>query len=329
VSKFRIATYNVENLFDRFDDPYSIGDDKYGKYRAKPKARAHLYDAGSRIRDNGVPRTRASSRPMPIDIVALQELENFGALLDFVQGSVGPDYGAKVGVVSQPSNDPRGIDLGCIVRDDLFRVGRVISHRYNKFEREDGRRYQFSRDCMQVEILLKSTQELYLTLFNCHFKSKYTRTDRFKNPDEYKAEQELNTIKRKAEASEVVRIVKNAVDVDNDRFVVCGDFNDTPGSEALRPLLATDNALGLTNAISVLPQSDLAESSTTRRSRDTHHWEKPVTPTEREHDWAQIDYIMCSKKLWQSNTGAADVINSPRDQGSDHYLSYIEFELSN
>ena len=133
MSKFRIGTYNLQNLFDRFDDPYTVADDTYGRFKTIPKSRAKLFDAGRRIRENGVPRSNTAGTPFPIDILALQEVENFGALLDFVQSSVGPEYGAKTGIVSLPSNDPRAIDLAAIVRSDSFRIGRVISHRFNRF----------------------------------------------------------------------------------------------------------------------------------------------------------------------------------------------------
>lgn len=32
-------------------------------------------------------------------------------------------------------------------------------------------------------------------------------------------------------------------------------------------------------------------------------------------------------RLWELRTGGVDVINSPQRQGSDHYLSYVEFNL--
>ncbi|MEO1732117.1 MAG: endonuclease/exonuclease/phosphatase family protein [Pseudomonadota bacterium] len=316
---FRIGTYNVENLFDRFDDPYATGDDMYGRFRTMPKSRSKLFDMGRRIRENGVDGR-------PIDIVALQEIENFGSLLDFVQSSVGPDYGPKLGVISQPSNDPRGIDLG-LITTRRFRLGRVISHRFHKFPRADGKLYQFGRDCLQVEILDDDREELILTAFICHFKSKYTGIDPFKNPTDYEKAQQNNDLKRQAESEEVKRIIENTLDPDTARYAVLGDLNDTPDSMPLAPLAGADNTLGLVNALTLLPQDDLSAHSETRRPRDTHVWGRPQEGGGRKDEWAQIDYILCSPALWALNTGVANVINSPKNQGSDHYLSYAEFEM--
>lgn len=314
---FRIGTYNVENLFDRFDDPYSTGDDTYGRFTTRPKPRAHAYDIAARIRTAGI-------EGRPVDIVALQEIENFGALLDWVQGSVGPHYGPKTGVVSQPSNDPRGIDLGLIC-SDRFRIGRVISHRFEKFRRSDGRLYAFGRDCLQVELLDENRDDLIVTAFICHLKSKYTATDRFADPEGYAAEQALNTIKRRAEAEKVVEIVRRVMDPETDRFVVLGDLNDTADSEALAPLLGPSNALGLVNSAELLPQDDTAPASPVRRPRDTHMWRRPQADGSRQDEWAQIDFILPSKALWALRTGACGVVNTPKDQGSDHYLAWAEF----
>lgn len=315
---FRIGTYNVENLFDRFDDPYSVGDDTYGRFGTVPKSRAHAFDVAQRIRENGVDKNS-------IDVVGLQEIENFGALLDFVQASVGPHYGPKTDVVSLPSNDPRGIDLALICTD-LFRVGRIVSHRFDKFRRSDGRLYQFGRDCLQVEIVDDDRENLVVTVFICHFKSKYTGVDPFAEPEAYEAAQALNTVKRTAEAKKVVEIVESAMDVATDRFVILGDLNDTPDSEALQPLLGNNSPLSLTNAVALLEQNDLAPHSHVRRPRDTHMWKRPQPDGTRKEEWSQIDYILCSPALWELRTGVADVLNSPKSQGSDHFLSYAEFK---
>jgi len=308
---FKIGTYNVENLFDRFNDPYSVGDDPWGRFGSNPKPRSELYDVGYRVRQSGV------------DILGLQELESFGALMDFVQGSVGPGFKTTKGIVSQQSNDPRGIDLGLL---SALPLGRVISHRFNEFKTPNGKSYRFPRDCLQVEVYDKKRTEILLTAFVCHFKSKYSRFDPVTQPAKYAADTAKSDDKRAGEAGEVVRIIQSQMTLATDRFVVLGDLNDTPDSTALVDLAGPANPLGLTNAVSLLPQADLAAGSTTRRPRDTHLWNRidKLTGT-RKKTWAQIDHILCSPALWALNTGKAKVINAPQSQGSDHYISWAEF----
>jgi endonuclease/exonuclease/phosphatase family metal-dependent hydrolase len=308
---FRIATYNVENLFDRFDDPYSAGDDPWGKFGSSPKPRSHSYEMAYRIRQSGA------------DIVGLQEIENFGALVDFVQGSVGPKFRTTKGIVSQQSNDPRGIDLGLL---SALPLGRVISHRFNEFQRPSGKNYRFPRDCLQIEVLDKDRTGVLLTAFICHFKSKYSPYHPVKEAAKYAADQAKSADKREAEAREVIRIVQAGLNPAIDRFVIMGDLNDTPDSAALAPLCAPGNVLGLTNATSQLAQADLAAESPTRRPRDTHLWNRydPVEQKKKK-SWSQIDHMLCSPALWALRSGKAKVINSPQEQGSDHYISWAEF----
>ncbi len=310
---FRIATYNVENLYDRFDDPYSSGDDPWGRFGSSPKPRARLYDMAYRIR-----QSRA-------DVIGLQEIENFGALVDFTQGSVGPEFKTTKGIVSQQSNDPRGIDLGLL---SALPLGRVISHRFNEFKTPLGRKYRFGRDCLQVEVLSKDRAQVLLTAFVCHFKSKYTKYDPVDEPAKYAADQARSADKRAGEANEVVRIIREQLNPASDRFVVMGDLNDTPDSAALAPLCGSLNPLGLFNATSLLDQDDAAPGSETRRPRDTHLWNRyDRAQGKRLKTWAQIDHMLCSPALWALSTGKTEVINSPQTQGSDHYISWAEFNV--
>lgn len=147
--RFRIGTYNVENLYDRFDDPYELGDDAHGRYRTHPKPRAQLFDLGKRIRKSRV------------DVLGIQEVENFGALKDFVQTSVGPKFKVTKGIVTQQSNDRRGIDLGIL---SSLPLGRVVSHRFNEFTLANGEDYRFARDCLQVEILDRKRSQILVTV---------------------------------------------------------------------------------------------------------------------------------------------------------------------
>ena len=309
---FKVGTYNVENLFDRFDDPYSVGDDPWGWFRTTPKPQYTLYDIGDRIRRSGV------------DILGLQEVENFGALKNFVQASVGPKYRPTQGIVSQQSNDPRGIDLGLL---SSLPLGRVISHRFNRFTTPKGETYKFSRDCLQVDILDKERAGILVTLFLCHFKSKYSKYNPIDEPKKYAEDQERSADKRRGEADEVVRLIRSQLNASTDRFVVLGDLNDTLNSHTLAPLTASGNSLGLVNGTSIIRQKNLSAESTTRRERDTHCWERRDTATGKiKKTWSQIDYILVSPALWKLRTGRARVMNKPKGVGSDHYLSWVEFK---
>lgn len=306
--RFRIGTYNMENLYDRFDDPYELGDDAHGRYRTHPKPRAQLFDVGRRIRESRV------------DVLGVQEVENFGALKDFVQTSVGPKFKVTKGIVTQQSNDQRGIDLGIL---SSLPLGRVISHRFNEFTLANGEDYQFARDCLQVEILDRQRSQILVTVLICHFKSKYSKFDPNDEPKEFKQDQEDSCRKRTAEAKEVVRIAESQFDLCTDRFAVLGDFNDTPDSSALEPLIGPSNALGLVSAATLIDQQDNKPESRRQRPRDTHLWVRTDKRGKEHRIWSQIDYILMSPALSALQLQAKV---EPRGTGSDHRLFHVEFE---
>ena len=66
----RIATYNIENFYDRNDDPYSTKDSRVDQGTAPKSARA-LYALAKVIKS------------VDADIIALQEVENIGFLREF------------------------------------------------------------------------------------------------------------------------------------------------------------------------------------------------------------------------------------------------------
>ena len=313
---FKIGTYNVENLFDRFDDPYSVGDDPWGMFRTSPKPRKELYEVGARIRNSSV------------DILGLQEVENIGALKEFVQGSVGPKFKPNKGIVSLPSNDFRGIDLGLL---SALPIGRVTSHRFNEFKTpEKGKNVRFSRDCLQIEIYDRDRKEILVTVFLCHFKSKYSRYDKNKQPKKYDDEQKRSADKRQGEAEEVIRIVKSTIsNLKEARFVILGDLNDTPNSAALAPLIATNNSLKLVNSTSLISQTEKSDEFNLRkpRPRDTYRWKRKDKMTGKTiYTCSQIDYILVSPALWKLSR-SAKVMNNPIGGGSDHFLSWVEFDI--
>ena len=119
-------------------------------------------------------------------------------------------------------NDERGIDVGLMTR---FPVGTMRSH-VDDFK--DGSRI-FSRDCPEYEILLPSGATL-LVLIN-HFKSKGFGTQADSNA------------RRLRQARRVREIYEGRRQAGVTRIAVIGDFNDTPDSSPLAPLLAEGSNL--------------------------------------------------------------------------------------
>jgi endonuclease/exonuclease/phosphatase family metal-dependent hydrolase len=306
-STIRLGTYNTNNLFDRFDDPYSFSDDPWQRsFGTKPKKLKDLYSLGARIRTSH------------IDILAMQEIESLGAVKEFIAGHVGESYKLK-GIISMESNDPRGMDLAVISK---FPLGRVTSHR---FRQHDGR-LVFSRDCLQVEIMHPDRKEVLLTLFNCHLKSKYSRY--LPGTAEYLKDQQHSLNRRKRQVEHTIKIIKAYQDVNTDRFVVLGDMNDTPDSPALNDFLRPKNTLHLYNALESITQDDTTVNSTKLRPRDTHQWEKAPESGHPETTYSQLDYILISKALKNVFTGSAKVEQRQFTTGSDHYLCWIELNLN-
>jgi endonuclease/exonuclease/phosphatase family metal-dependent hydrolase len=153
------------------------------------------------------------------------------------------------------ANDPRGIDVGLYSK---YPFGDIKTHMFDK----DGNKTIFSRDCLEVEILLPNGKSLYM-LCN-HFKSKG-----------YDPEGKASEI-RERQAKRVALILER-YDLEKDWVVVAGDLNDNPTSSPLQPLLSVVNmydVLGL------------------------QYPEKPLKRwTYRSKQFEQIDFVLVSKPL--------------------------------
>jgi endonuclease/exonuclease/phosphatase family metal-dependent hydrolase len=157
-------------------------------------------------------------------------------------------------------NDPRGIDVGLLSR---FPIRSVRSHIDDRPPKK--RERVFSRDCPEFEIELPDGRTLWL--LGNHFKSQGYGI------------QTANNAKRKLQATRV-RELLSRFDLTRDLVVVAGDFNDSPNSAPLKPLLSTPN-------LSDVLKSPLQSG-----------------PTWTYHDGRQqIDYLLVSQPLFTSLKG--------------------------
>ncbi|MBN9505328.1 MAG: endonuclease/exonuclease/phosphatase family protein [Altererythrobacter sp.] len=116
-------------------------------------------------------------------------------------------------------NDERGIDVGLMSREG-YPIGTLRSHVDDRLPNGQS---VFSRDCPEFEVTTPSGARV-LVLVN-HLKSKgYGGTA-------------ASNARRKAQAERIAQIYKGLVDNGAEHVAIVGDFNDTPGSAPLAPLL--------------------------------------------------------------------------------------------
>jgi endonuclease/exonuclease/phosphatase family metal-dependent hydrolase len=193
-----LASWNIENFFDVYDDPYTRDD------VTKP---AYVNEARQQ-------RVAAVLRDLDADIVALQEVENRYLLQQFVDTYLSS---MNYQVVLIEGNDTRGIDVALLSR---LPIESVTSYQHRRFADGNGVEQKFRRDLLRVRIGGDFAGDVYVV----HLKSQH-------------GDQAADVV-RESEAQEIARIVaqnrgKNA----GYRAVVIGDFNevdDMPTLEILR-----------------------------------------------------------------------------------------------
>ena len=266
-----LATYNVLNLFDEHDDPYHRDEGT----KAKPKEQLE--------------KLAETIRKVDADVLALEEVENRGYLERFVHAML-PNMGYKH-VVCYEGNDRRGIDCAVLSR---FPVGPVTSYRHVRFSDGSGGMMGFRRDLIRVRI--EPPGRPSFDVFVVHFKSK--RGGGASEPI------------RCAEATQARKILDDILERDEKAlFAICGDFNDTWDSQAMKIIRGGEDNTALRSF-----QDDLPEG----------------TPTyNRARYRSMIDFILCSPGLanYYVPKSCRVISGSVKSSGSDHNPVMIQFDF--
>ena len=172
------------------------------------------------VNDVAIFNTARVIKEVEADIQAVVEVENRVTLKEFNDEIVRQVGGTPFEhVMLIDGNDQRGIDVGLMTRDG-FPIGLMRSHVDDK---QPNGSLIFSRDCPEYCITTPSGKRLWV-LVN-HFKSKGFGVTSASNA------------KRRAQATAVKEIYKRLKSDGEKHVVVLGDFNDTPASAPLKPLI--------------------------------------------------------------------------------------------
>jgi hypothetical protein len=266
INIFRIAFYNVENLFDTLDDPITDDSDflpgsriPWTSERYEVKL-SHLADV-----------IKALSTPKPVAVMGLCEVENITVLEELVSSPGLIPYRFKI--IHRESPDERGIDNALIYDAAQFQPVAVRSIPI-KFETDES---DHTRDILYVKGLDPKLKSDTLHIFVNHWPSR-------------SGGQEISEPKR-IKAAETLKIVTDSILTRNPKslIVIIGDFNDEPSDKSLVSGLKAEPPAGSPSLANLYNLMDPLY----RQGKGTL-WYK---------DWDLFDQVILSGYFWNKEKG--------------------------
>ena len=217
---YTVAFYNLENLFDIYDDPDTLDDDFTPKGTKKWNAKKYsrkVKKMASVISQIGVKETG-----FPPAIIGLAEVENKEVVEDLIQTESLQKYG--YGYVHYDSADERGIEVAFLYRKNIFSVEHSQTFTL-LIENEFGER-DYTRDILLVKGKLQG--ETVYCIVN-HWPSRREGEDK----TEYKR------IAGADKVHQIIDIIKEETDLA--KVLIMGDFNDDPISKSIKQHLVDED----------------------------------------------------------------------------------------
>lgn len=316
-----VGTFNLNNLFDRWNFAGAVEVLAAGSSTV-PATYTFDDEHRRRLQLDGRGKLLVSKPPedtdriaqrlheADVDVWVVQEVENVDVLREFNREHLNGSY--QHVMVIDGNDSTRFIDIGILSRRPL---GGVTSYQ-RTFHPDVPSRPIFSRDLVEAEILDSKGRKV-LTVFGTHLKSKFVDFTEA-NPGEAAAEAELL---RTRQVEMIVRIIANRTS-SRQRYLLCGDMNDTPDS----PALAAYEQAGLVNAL--LTPTEVGAVKTKVELPANPAWTSTFKGSGLPRTFDLIDQIWMGPALAPKLTGA--FIGRRRKlarDGTDHDPAWISLDI--
>jgi endonuclease/exonuclease/phosphatase family metal-dependent hydrolase len=316
-----VGTFNLNNLFDRWNFEGALEVLAAGT-SSVPATYTFDDEHRRRLQLDGHGKLLVAKKPedtnrvaerllaADVDVWVVQEIENVDVLREFNREHLNGSYPNVM--VIDGNDSTRFIDIGILSRRPL---GGVTSYQ-RVFHPDVPDRPIFSRDLVEVEILDARGRKV-LTVFGTHLKSKFVD---FTVADPVAAAAAAQLL-RTRQAETIVRIISARTST-RQRFLLCGDMNDTPDS----PALVAYAQSGLVSALT--SPTEVGTVKTTVTLPASPAWTSTFKASGQPRSFDLIDQIWLSPALAPRLRGAfiGRRKKLARD-GTDHDPAWITLDL--
>lgn len=268
-SSVKFCFYNVENLFDIYDDSISQ-DEEFLPKGDKRWTKARYYKKLDQIART---LTAIGEWELP-GIVGLCEIENVNVLFDLCEHRLLKKSGYKI--IHKDSPDRRGIDVAILYSPECFQP------LYSKWIRIS---FPFDTNLLTRDILYvkgRIFQQDTLHIFVNHWPSRWGGIE--------------PTTPKRLHLASVLRHYTDSIMhvVSNQNVLIAGDLNDTPGDSSVLKVLGAKTSIGIDRdaLYNLMTISDMG---------------KPGGTIKHKADWEIFDQIIVSGSLLDHSKGEMHV----------------------
>ena len=210
-NKYLIIFYNVENLFDTWDDPLT-SDEEFTPINDRHWTRKRFEDKLKMIYKTLI---AAGNGQFP-DIIGLAEVENLWVVEQLIAQT--PLKNVPYGIIHKESPDPRGIDVALIYRKDKINP---VDYQFIKVS-SNGKYNLISRDILHFTAEIEKEQ---IHFFVNHWPS---RSGGY-----------VETVEKRNITADILKYNLDSLFArnQNENILLMGDFNATPNEKCFTKLL--------------------------------------------------------------------------------------------